>query len=67
MKGTHHCHKATGSATMISGFRRAPRDYDYFAHYRAIGMKYLFARVREFHEARQNLVSIRKDRDQEPY
>jgi hypothetical protein len=52
---------------MISGFRRAPRDYDYFAHYRAIGMKYLFARVREFHAARQNLVSIRKDRDQEPY
>jgi len=52
---------------MINGFRRAARDYDYFAHHHANRAKYLFVRQREFREARQNLVSIRKDCDQEPY
>jgi 7-keto-8-aminopelargonate synthetase-like enzyme len=67
MKGTQRCHKATNSATMINGFRRARPDYDYFAHHHASRLKYLFARKREFRATCQNLVSIRKDRGQEPY
>jgi hypothetical protein len=47
---------------MISGFRRAPRDYDYFAHHCATCVKYLFTREREFPVTRQNLVSFGKDR-----